>query len=384
MRKEQLVRPDPTTRTGDLIYGLRELGSGMRRWPERRAMKRRAEALAFCRERKVCLNLGRLAPGGTDRPIGGEIKLLHLRERFGEQFDRCNLIYVVSSAMPPQVFELVRIAKARGAKLVWNQNGTAYPGFYGDIYPWFNRPMARMLRLADYVVYQSGFCRQAADRYLGPAPGPSEVLFNPVDTEKFSPAREVCSEATWELLCAGTNHSFYRVHAPLAALKILRDRGRPAKLTIAGEFRWRGGRGEVEAALRELDLTDSVTLLPPFKQDEAPSLYRAAHLLLHGKDKDPCPTVPIEAMACGLPVVGLRSGGMPELVPPDAGRLVPVESGWRADYAPDPVALADAVEEIMMSRSGFATAARRHATRSFDVGPWLDRHEEIFAGVLGL
>ncbi len=63
----------------------------------------------------------------------------------------------------------------------------------------------------------------------------------------------------------------------------------------------------------------------------APELYRAAHVVLHPKYKDPCPTVPIEAMACGVPVVGSRSGGTPELVSPDAGVLVDVEDVWTRD-----------------------------------------------------
>ncbi|MFM8459193.1 MAG: glycosyltransferase, partial [Chthoniobacterales bacterium] len=117
-------------------------------------------------------------------------------------------------------------------------------------------------------------------------------------------------------------------------------------------------------------------------QDEAPEIYRGAHLLLHGKDKDPCPTVPIEAMACGLPIVGLAGGGMPELVPPQVGRLVPVAQTWTEDNAADPLAMANAVEEIMVDHDVFSRAARKHAEETFDVRSWLDRHEAIFTEVL--
>lgn len=377
-----VLRPDPTSPASEVIYALREVGSAARRMPERLAARRRASSLTVSSEPEPRLNYGRFDGPGAERPIGGEVKLGHLRARFGDHTDGFNLLYLVSSALPPQVGELVRAAKARGAKLVWNQNGIAYPGFYGDSYPWFNRTMASLLPLADHVVYQSRFCRASADRYLGQAAGSGEIIFNPVDLEKFRPGPTIPSDETWELLCAGTSHSFYRVKAPLEALKILRDRGRPARLTVAGEFRWRGGSGEVARCIRDLGLQDHVVLRPPFMQDEAPALYQAAHLLLHGKDKDPCPTVPIEAMACGLPVVGLASGGLPELVPDSAGRLVPVPQSWTVDHEADPGDMADAVEALMDNLPEFSRGARVQAEKNFDVESWLDRHAAIFAGVL--
>lgn len=377
-----MLRPDKTKPSSEVVFALREAGSRLRRWPEKCAARRKAAGAIVSAEKEIRANYGRLENANSSRPIGGEIKYLHLRSRFPEQLQNFNLIYLVSSALPPHVIELVKTAKARGAKLVWNQNGIAYPGFYGDFYPWFNRTMAALLPLADHVVYQSAFCRGSADRYLGKASCSSEVLFNPVDTGKFRPRKGASQSSTWELLCAGTNHSFYRVKSPLEAAKILRDRGRNVRLTIVGEFRWRGGEQEVERALRDYGLSDCVVRRPPFNQDEAVEIYRGTHLLLHGKDKDPCPTVPIEAMSSGLPVVGLASGGMPELVPPAAGRLLPVTQSWTEDCAADPVAMADAVEEIMGDLDSFARAARLHAEKTFDVSPWLERHQAIFDEVL--
>lgn len=376
------MRPDKTKLASDVFFALREAGSRLRRWPEKRAARAKANGIKVSTGKEIRANYGRLENVNASRPIGGEIKYLHLRSRFPEHAQDFNVIYLVSSALPPHVIELVKAAKSRGAKLVWNQNGIAYPGFYGDFYPWFNQTMAALLPLADHVVYQSEFCRNSADRYLGKARCASEILFNPVDVEKFRPRASPLDTCIWELLCAGTNHSLYRIKAPLEALKILRDRGRNVRLTIAGEFRWRGGDIEVENVISKLGLAECVIRRPPFSQEEAPEIYCGAHLLLHGKDKDPCPTVPIEAMASGLPVIGLASGGMPELVPSQAGRLVPVEQGWIKDHPADPLSMADAAEEIMGNLESFARAARVHAENAFGVLPWLDRHEEIFDELL--
>jgi glycosyltransferase involved in cell wall biosynthesis len=129
-------------------------------------------------------------------------------------------------------------------------------------------------------------------------------------------------------------------------------------------------------------LEGHVTILPPFRQEEAPEIYRASHLLLHTKYNDPCPTVPIEAMASGLPVVGTRSGGMPELVSDSCGVLVTVEQGWSCDRAGNSRDLADAVERIMGNRLAMSESARKRAVEVFDLTGWMRRHGEIFREVL--
>lgn len=355
-----------------------------RRWYHaagRREFRRRLRALPPRARTGLHLGFGWL--DDPRRPeetgIGGAVKLTHLRGRFGEEREAFNALYLVSSTLHlvPHVEELVAWARNEGVALVWNQNGVAYPAWRGDGYPWFNEPMRRLLAQADHVVYQSEFCRAAADRYLGAATAPAEVLWNPVDLAHFSPAVPPPLNI-WQLLAMGTNHAFYRVRAALDALAELVRRGRSVRLTIAGEFRWHDGAAEVARYLAATGLGDHVRLRTRFTQAEAPALYRAAHVLLHAKYKDPCPTVPIEALACGVPVIGSRSGGMPELVPAACGRLVDVPDDWTRDHAPDPVAMADAVEEICGAHGVFAAAARSWAERSFDRERWLDRHAEIF------
>jgi glycosyltransferase involved in cell wall biosynthesis len=316
------------------------------------------------------------ARAGGRLPIGGEIKLIPLRERFPDQYQAFNLLYLVSSALPPHVEEIVAAAKACGVRLVWNQNGIAYPGCYGDYYPWFNRRMAALRAQADYIFNQSEFSKLSAGRYLGPEHAPSEICLNPVDTKVFSPSGTPPSFETWQLLAAGTSHALYRTKSALDTLRELIRRGRKVHLTFAGEFRWKGAAKDVAGEMRGLE--GHITVLPPFRQAEAPDIYRRAHVLLHTKFNDPCPTVPIEAMACGIPVAGTRSGGMPELVSQGCGVLVPVEHSWTRDLAGNPGDLADAVERIMENHAGMARAVRDHAARTFDVQHWLGRHAEVF------
>ena len=315
--------------------------------------------------------------------IGGAVKLLALRDRLPDTPEAFRLIYLVSSALPAHAEAFVKEAKRHGAKLVLNQNGVAYRAWCGDFYPWFNTPMRRLHQWADYVIYQSAFCRANAQKYLGETSAPSEILFNPVDTNTFVPSPTPRPPGSpWRLLAAGTNHHFYRVRAVLDCLRLLRSAGHEVILTIAGEFRWKDGEAEVRNYVRQNNLTSWVRYLPPYHRNEAPRIYQNADILIHPKYKDPCPTVPIEALSSGIPVVGSQSGGMPELVTEACGILLPVPDDWENDHVPRPGAFSRAVETIIQNHASYAQAARQRALAAFCETQWLDRHVEIFRNLL--
>jgi glycosyltransferase involved in cell wall biosynthesis len=133
-----------------------------------------------------------------------------------------------------------------------------------------------------------------------------------------------------------------------------------------------------EPLLDELGLRDRVDFVGRYSQRDAPDLIRRAHVFLHTKVKDPCPSAVIEAMACGLPVVYAKSGGTVELVGDDAGIGVEHPDTWDRDEPPTPEALAHAVERALAELARFSAAARQRAVERFALVPWLDRHAELF------
>ena len=273
---------------------------------------------------------------------------------------------------------LVRLARRRGAGFVWNQNGVAYPGWYGPGWELANRPAGRLLREADHVFFQSGFCKLSADRFLGERAGPFEVLYNPVDTRVFTPS--VRADRALTLLLGGNQYQRYRFETALEALRLLPD----ARLLVAGKLSWSPDPRQVRRDSGGLlgAFGDRVELLGTYSQAAAPGLYRRADVLLHTKYNDPCPTVVLEAMACGLPVVFSATGGTPELVGDDAGVGVPAPLDWERDHPPDPEELAQGVTRVAAGLADYSHAARERALR-FDVRPWVDRHREAFERLVG-
>jgi len=350
--------------------------------PARRAHAEKLHGLSRSSSPEPVVSFGRVL---EDRALihGGAVKLLHLRKGFASHEEAFNILYVVSSAQPAFALDLVRACKERGIAFVWNQNGVGYPAWAGSETERHNGPMRRLRELADFVVYQSAFCRTSAEKFLGPWIGPSETLINPVDLGAFCPPAEPRPVRPLKLLAMGTQNYAKRVLSTIDCLSVLRKNGVEATLTVAGKLQWNRADEEVARHIERQGLGGAVTILPAFSQEEAVRLYQAHHIVLHPKYLDPCPTVAIEALATGLPVVGSASGGMPELVPDGCGKLVPAPLDWDRLVTPTGAEMAAAVAEIQPRLEEFSAAARRHAEAAFDARRWVESHRAIFQSLVG-
>ena len=322
-----------------------------------------------------------------DEPVrAGMVKFQRMQDVFPNSPRHFNILYMGSSSIPSDWPQLLWLARIKRVRLVWNQNGVGYLAWHGPGWEKVNTPMAKVLHAADYVFYQSRFCKLSADRFLGERRGPWEVLYNAVDTRFFSPAESDPDPRRLVLLLGGTQYQYYRLESAIRTLAILAREHSGVRLLVTGKLCWvldgLEAAGIAERLATDLGVADRVMFLGSYTQEDAPSVFQKAHLLLHTKYNDPCPSVVIEAMACGLPVVYSHSGGTPELVGDEAGIGIPAELSWEQDYPPDPHALAQAVLQVAERRAQYAEAARQRAVERFDLRPWLQRHREVFEELL--
>jgi glycosyltransferase involved in cell wall biosynthesis len=316
-------------------------------------------------------------PGPGEPVAGGTAKFQRLATRFPNRPTDFTLLYLGSTWLPRDVRALLWLARRRRIPVVLNQNGIGYPGWAGDEgAEEFNRPLRRVLAAAQHVLYQSEFCKRAADEFLGPPRGSWEILYNAVDVRRFTPAPEPPPGGP-VLLLGGDQYQAYRLEIALRTLHALLPTQPDARLLVTGRL-----AAPIEPLVAELGLAGHIEVVGRYAQRDAPAVYRRAHVLLHTKVNDPCPSVVLEAMACGLPVVYARSGGVPELVGDEAGVGVPHPGSWERDEPPSPEALAAAVEQVLSARARYAASARERAVERFALGPWLDRHAELFETLL--
>lgn len=320
-------------------------------------------------------------PTRSDAASGGIIKCQDLETLFPNSTTAPNLLYLVSSALPPHLPVLLRAAKRAGCPIVLNQNGVAYPGWHPHGWNEANRPLALAYHAADYVFWQSDFCRQSADRYLGTRQGPGEVLFNPVDTSIFTP-RTAPPLANPVILVSGSHMFRYRLESAVLALAELHKSVPTARMIVAGRYCWgpdeTACKLEIQALATKAGVAGIIDWRGTYTQTEAPALMQEADILLHPKYNDPCPRLVVEAMACGLPIVYSHSGGVPELVGAEAGLGIPAPQDWEQDHPPLAAELAAALQAAIPKLPQLSQAARERAVAKLDVKTWQHRHATLF------
>ena len=323
--------------------------------------------------------------GARGGDLGGTlVKLRRLAARFPEDRRGYNLAYLLSNTSYLPRVALARL-RAAGVPIVLNQNGVFYAAWYGGDWKAMNARMALAYHAADHVFWQSGFCRRAADRFLGRREGPGEILFNAVDTRVFAPpATPRAAGARPVFLMTGKfdGERGYRLRAAIEALALARRGGLDARLAIAGHAD-DAVAADIARWSEEAGVADAVERRGAYTQAEAPAIYGAADAYLALSYMDPCPNAVIEALSCGLPVLHADSGGIPELVGAEAGIGLAVPEDWERIHAPEPLAIAEGMARLASGRAEMAGAARRRAVERFDIEAWLARHDAVFRALIG-
>jgi D-inositol-3-phosphate glycosyltransferase len=210
---------------------------------------------------------------------------------------------------------------------------------------------ARIARLADHLVAATPAERAELAWSGGADPDRVSVIPCGVDVELFRPGEMAAARARLGLdggrvlLFVGRLTPIKGLETLLRALARLdgREAGGPApRLLVVGgdrDERLDGERGRLRRLATDLGLRGQVEFRGPQPQDVLPDYYRAADLCLIPSRHESFGMVALEAMACGVPVVASRVGGL----------AVTVRDGVTGVLVPegDPVALGAAAAALL-------------------------------------
>jgi glycosyltransferase involved in cell wall biosynthesis len=271
-------------------------------------------------------------------------------------------------------------ARQRGQRIVQRLDGinwvqrVRWAGVRYTVRAEYGNAMLALIRarFADHVIYQSQFIRKWWEDWYGVAKVPATVIINGVDLQTYTPNGEhdrpsdrfrlLLLEGS---LAGGLNSGLF--HAVALAEKL--SANFPMEVVVAGK---------VDAATqRSLQSKVPVKFLGTIPRDQIPALARSSHLMYCAEVNPPCPNSVIEALACGLPVVGFDSGSLKELVTEDAGRVVAYGSNpWKLE-TPDISALALSAEDVLTKQSQLRAAARKRAESAFGLDQMVESYLKV-------
>jgi N-acetyl-alpha-D-glucosaminyl L-malate synthase BshA len=212
-----------------------------------------------------------------------------------------------------------QIAQSRRARVVTTLHGTDIT-LVGSLAEFYDLTRHAMLESDGLTAVSNWLAAETMRRFELPAA--PEVIHNFVDTERFRPeGRAPYPEPgeSFHILHASNLRPVKRVADIVRVFAGIQDQ-LPARLTILGEGPEKGLAQELTA---ELGLCSKVTFAST--ADDVPGVMRSAHLNLLLSDHESFGLSALEGLACGTPVAGSDSGGLPEVIDDGrTGQLCPV------------------------------------------------------------
>ena len=260
--------------------------------------------------------------------------------------------YVSTFLLPP-------IVPCRAAVLIHDLSFRAHPDYFPrSIARYMRALVGGALRRAEVIVALSEFTRREIQRFYPGALRKTVVIYPGLD-HAFGATGEESDAAAWQtysvqppyLLAVGNIHPRKNLARLLAAYEQLQAKRRDLPgLVWAGVERW--GSDELCTRARAA----GVQLIGRVQAEHLPALYRGARVLVYPSLYEGFGLPPVEAMACGTPVIASNTTGLPEA----GGEAAVMVDPLKVDHLAEAIerVVSDAALRAELRQQGLVQAAR--------------------------
>lgn len=232
----------------------------------------------------------------------------------------------------------------RAAVLIHDLSFRAHPEYYPTSIALYMRVLSGWaVRRADVVIAISEFTRSEIGRYYPGALSKTVVVYDGIGPEfaaESNPADDAAALQAYGveppyILAVGNIHPRKNLARLLAAYdRLRRTRNDVPRMVWVGVERWGSAQLQQRARAARVHLTGRVA------PEHLPALYRQAALLVYPSLYEGFGLPPLEAMACGTPVVASNTTSLPEVLGQDALLADPMDES----------SLAGAIERALFDR----------------------------------
>jgi glycosyltransferase involved in cell wall biosynthesis len=228
--------------------------------------------------------------------------------------DDFDLLINVADLLP---LEIVNQIRQRKTKILHRMDGIYWGYLYSPkAVADRNENLRKLMLASDTIVFQSHFVKNIICQKLLGYEIQGEVIYNAVDPMIFNPDGDILEKPAGKNLII----SIANWGPANLAIPVLKNIFSVAEMLQNRDYEfWIYGYAHPETVceMAKLKRTPNLQIQGLGKtidHYDMPKYLRTADILLHLRPNDPCPNLIMEAMSSGTPVIGLKSGSLPELL----------------------------------------------------------------------
>ena len=313
-------------------------------------------------------------PGSFQRRFEQELKDRGWKVGYKSTEKKPDLIFVVGGTR--HILWLLRM-KMRGVPVLYRLDGISWlhrkkkVGIKHFLVAEYRNVLGKIIHayIADKIVYQSNFVQNWWNKAGYRKRQNSSIIYNGVILPINTTIGTLNCNQNLLVLEGNIDYSPYAVRLLNELTSKLGDK---IDIDLYGNFEFSANKNKLTQFINYHGF------LPREKVNDA--MFGSIYLSL---DINPaCPNTVIEALACGAPVVAFDTGSLKELVPEEAGIIVPYGSDpWQLAY-PDVDALANAILKVKENYVWYSANARRVAEERYSIENMTEKYIRIIDLIL--